>query len=963
LLRCPYCGSKFIIDQIIKQNSDDIILGYIKCNCSRFPILDGILILKLGSSLDYIISLIEHDRINDARVVASFKFNEDICRFISILKNINLKYLGETLALRVFHRCATTESRFFFDSLGDTPFDVYLKHRFSLESFWSLYPFFNVLKSNAIIADLCCGAGHSSYIFSNMFSPSILYAVDGSFSNLMKCKRFFAPTADCICADANYPLPFKSRSIDFISIIDAFHYIISKTLLAGEIMRILGPAGTFLALHLHNSLANNIAPGKPLSPSCWAGLFPKVPICIMPERQIINDFLNKNELDLLCKYDENVLNSSNAVSMIGSFDTSILKKYNCHKEKIFSIKANLIINPIYNCILDGDEVILVRKYLGDEFRLEFPLTEKYLPQQLRINRKVYDYINEGQKSEELDNYRDVQEKDDLMNSVHRVNNNLRFGIILNRDNLMDWENRCLNEISKLGNICLSVFIREYLPPYNDKFSRFNDPLHGMLFKPSSCKMANYRFNIDRISSELIRSEGNSLSFTEESLEIIKRYELDFIINFGVLNISGNLLNLPRFGVWAFYRRIMESMLGGHNCGENFSSTYLIRQCDFNRAVVLKRANYLIWNRFISKNIDQSYQDSSLLIRNICINILDGNCSSLYSPSIPLNMLNLQSELDFMLMIKIYSNFIKNMLKSFYKLLFFWEQWNIGIVPKPITFFLEQNKDFHVHWFRDLGENEAIADPFGIKLNNTIYIMFEIFLRGVLNGNINIAKLDLINCLDDELATALKSAGVSMNSKHHLSYPFLFSDNGHIYCIPESSQDGEVVLYESEGFPGNWVKKNTILTGVSLVDNTAFKYNNMWWLTCSDPSSHRLYIYYTKNILGQWIAHYQNPVKIDITSSRPGGTPFIYNNCLYRPAQDCSNSYGGRIVINKVLKLTPREFEEEIASIVEPPKKWEYNKGIHTLSSVDNFTIIDAKSSRFIGKDFIKNIMLYLRLNL
>jgi hypothetical protein len=64
--------------------------------------------------------------------------------------------------------------------------------------------------------------------------------------------------------------------------------------------------------------------------------------------------------------------------------------------------------------------------------------------------------------------------------------------------------------------------------------------------------------------------------------------------------------------------------------------------------------------------------------------------------------------------------------------------------------------------------------------------------------------------------------------------------------------------------------------------------------------------------------------------------------LYRPAQDSSRSYGGQVVINRVTRLTPTEFEEEPAAVVAPFADTPYPNGVHTLSSMGDVTIVDAK---------------------
>ena len=101
-------------------------------------------------------------------------------------------------------------------------------------------------------------------------------------------------------------------------------------------------------------------------------------------------------------------------------------------------------------------------------------------------------------------------------------------------------------------------------------------------------------------------------------------------------------------------------------------------------------------------------------------------------------------------------------------------------------------------------------------------------------------------------------------------------------------------------------------------------------------------------------HALNPVKMDVRSARPAGTPFIHKGVLYRPAQDCSNAYGGRIAINRVNRLTATEFDEETVKFIEPFIDGPFPDGIHTLSAVGDITLVDGKRERFIWQAFIRS---------
>src|SRR5439155_16783323 len=115
----------------------------------------------------------------------------------------------------------------------------------------------------------------------------------------------------------------------------------------------------------------------------------------------------------------------------------------------------------------------------------------------------------------------------------------------------------------------------------------------------------------------------------------------------------------------------------------------------------------------------------------------------------------------------------------------------------------------------------------------------------------------------------------------------------------------------------------------------------WWLACTrrDVGENMpLFVWHARSLEGPWEPHALNPVKADIRSSRPAGTPFVHRDILYRPAQDSSRMYGGGIVINRVLRLTPTEFKEEPAAAVEPFSEGPFPDGIHTLSAVGEITL-------------------------
>ncbi len=258
---------------------------------------------------------------------------------------------------------------------------------------------------------------------------------------------------------------------------------------------------------------------------------------------------------------------------------------------------------------------------------------------------------------------------------------------------------------------------------------------------------------------------------------------------------------------------------------------------------------------------------------------------------------------------------------------------------PVTSLLQHTKP-SVQWFPFPRAGKYYADPFGIRHDGRVFILCEEFDYRTSKGCI----------VSFELANGGTICGpqLAIETRVHCSYPYLIEHRGDIFCVPETSAAREVCLYKAEQFPSKWIEIATLIRDFAGLDATVFQYDGRWWLTCTNQdegASPRLYIWHSEDLIGPWIPHAANPVKADASSSRPAGTPFVNQNELIRPAQDCSRTYGGRIILNKIKVLTPSEFEEEPVSVLEPIMDSPYPNGVHTLSIVGNLTLIDGK--RFI----------------
>ncbi|UCG03442.1 MAG: class I SAM-dependent methyltransferase [Candidatus Heimdallarchaeota archaeon] len=420
IMVCPDCKSNFKVEKIFRRNKDRIISGIIGCKCCNYPILDRILMYekpvpdKHILNTKYLMELLSTGR-EDAAIALPLeekKLDKALLYFVYMLKSIGIfkKSLHPLLSLiryqkkKRYNEYFSKDISFFYlmNRLKPNTWGDYLKHRFSTDSFWTIYPLIPLLrKKNDIILDLGCGAGHGAHVVSKKVSPRKLICVDRDYTLLQIAKRYFARNAEFICQDLNNPLPFRDEIFSSIIMLDSFHYVANRARLANELERVIKLDGVLLIPHLHNALVENISPGFPIEPLTLKKLFQKLSTYTIPENSLLNDFIQKAELDLTKEYQEQIIKNSQAVTMVGTNDNQLFEKYkylSLHQEKSLQ---NPIINPIYSLKRENDKIILERKPPNALFIKEYPFSMEFLPRKYIIPAKISNTVV-GRKIQKID---------------------------------------------------------------------------------------------------------------------------------------------------------------------------------------------------------------------------------------------------------------------------------------------------------------------------------------------------------------------------------------------------------------------------------------------------------------------------------------------------------------------------------------------------------------------------------
>lgn len=266
-------------------------------------------------------------------------------------------------------------------------------------------------------------------------------------------------------------------------------------------------------------------------------------------------------------------------------------------------------------------------------------------------------------------------------------------------------------------------------------------------------------------------------------------------------------------------------------------------------------------------------------------------------------------------------------------------WAVGVVRRPIADVLTTQDIGPVAWMPARPRCYA-ADPFGREVGDVVHVLFEHFDQRTGRGTIGLASVDA--------AGAWTEPETILDTGSHVSYPYLLDVAGETFMIPETADTSDVRLYRAADFPRGWRLEATLLRDVQVSDATVINRNGRWWMFGTSRGrgvNEALRIWHAPELTGPWTLHAVDPVKVDLASARPGGTPFVVGDGLYRPAQDCSRRYGGRLTLNRVDLLDATRFAETTVRFVDPIEP--YPDGLHTLSAAGSSTLVDGNRVRFV----------------
>jgi len=546
---------------------------------------------------------------------------------------------------------------------------------------------------------------------------------------------------------------------------------------------------------------------------------------------------------------------------------------------------------------------------------------------------------------------------------------MEFGILCNGNYFQKWQVETIRLLIENGHSCSLLIVnanevpvqtfREKIVayPYSKLLIRI---WFRFLMKPDAKTLVDLSAvypALPEIKCVTAR-KGYAEYFNNADIEVIKSKNLDFILRFGFGILKGEILDSAKYGVWSYHhdddRKYRGVPTGFWEIWFNDPINAAILQRLTNQldsGVILRKAYFAAINHSWEANLDNLLKSSTEWPLQVCRDIENGNTGFLEVKNSPGTAIFKLPGNFFM------SHFLLkiafNKVKFHYRDLFLTEKWNVGIIPAPIESFLKPGESSVPEpvWLQ-LNSKKSVyhADCFGFADEYNYHIVCEEYDYRNPKGFLTSLQID-------KSTFALNTKSIALEKDYHLAYPYLFEFEGNKYCIPETSEANNVDLYRFDVANGNLVFEHTLIENLQAVDPSLFFHNGYWWLFFTDriSTNERLHIWFSVDLRGPYTAHANNPVKVDVRSSRPAGNPFSMNGKFFRPAQDCSIRSGRRICINEVVKLSPTVFEENVFSVLNPAQNSKLPDGMHTFCVTNGAVIVDGKRECFIWQAFIKKL--------
>ena len=186
--------------------------------------------------------------------------------------------------------------------------------------------------------------------------------------------------------------------------------------------------------------------------------------------------------------------------------------------------------------------------------------------------------------------------------------------------------------------------------------------------------------------------------------------------------------------------------------------------------------------------------------------------------------------------------------------------------------------------------------------------------------------------------------IVLRQPFHLSFPYVFEDNGQVYMVPESQESDAIHLFKADDAGLTSFSKVRTLLHQERKNGIHYNYNDShiyakdgtYYLFTSYQRDWLYYqeLYVTDDLLhGEFRRHPASPICTSNEFGRNGGSLITIDGRLLRVTQDCHQDYGTNVSLMEISRLSPTEYEEHLWRQNVLPKNSIFREGGHQLNIV------------------------------
>ncbi|MDR7130555.1 hypothetical protein J2X69_002911 [Algoriphagus sp. 4150] len=537
---------------------------------------------------------------------------------------------------------------------------------------------------------------------------------------------------------------------------------------------------------------------------------------------------------------------------------------------------------------------------------------------------------------------------------------IKIGILTQPFALLDpWEIELFDQLAELEFVEISVLIFDgrtqpivqkkakglrRLWPGNFLW-RWQQAIEKKLFTPVKVHSERVKLLFDTVpqcSMTPIR-RGFVDFFEDAESEKIRHLDLDIVLRHEFNIIKGDILNVPKYGVWSLHHGdnfvnrggpagFWEIVEGHESIGVTLQQ--LTPELDGGR--IIEKGFYNNgWSHNKNRQLIQ-FSSIQLVLKNIR-KVRFGKFATTHSLTYSYPLYRSPGALATLVY-----------LYKFYKVL-------IGTFILRLTpskgenvwkVYIGKGDFLHAPLFRvkeiPLPKGEFWADPFLFEKDGVKYLFFERY-----KFDTGIACIS-VGVLEDGKVSNVQDV---IDDGTHMSYPNVFEDQGEIFMIPETCAKKRLEVYRAVQFPFQWELYSTAFEGEVLADVNFMRdeegkawifFSKGFWFDLNSD----LYIYQVDSPkMGIIYPHMQNPVIIDARIARNGGKIYKKDGKYFRPSQrNVFGKYGFGLNINEIKELTLENYREE--KIVSAYPSFRPNlTGFHHVDDHEKFFLIDASTRK------------------